>query len=80
MRDLEVLSEPCFCHLRNQWRYRVGLGALSKNLGNLHATWRIQICYCIGSLQTLKISLGIVALFEEIYNCEPILNVVSNIG
>jgi len=34
----------------------------------------------IGSLPTLQISLGIVALFEKIYYGEPILTVVSNIG
>jgi hypothetical protein len=34
----------------------------------------------IGSLPTLQISLAIIALFEKIYNGEPILTVVSNIG
>jgi hypothetical protein len=34
----------------------------------------------IGSLTTLHISGGNVALFEKIYNAEPILTVVSNIG
>ncbi len=34
----------------------------------------------IGSLPTLQISLGIVALFEKIYDGEPILTVVSTIG
>jgi hypothetical protein len=34
----------------------------------------------IGSLPTLQIALGIVALFEKIYNGEPILTVVSDIG
>jgi hypothetical protein len=34
----------------------------------------------IGSLPTLQISLGIVALFEKIYDGEPILTVFSNIG
>ena len=34
----------------------------------------------VGSLPTLQISLGIVALFEKIYDGEPILTVVSNIG
>jgi hypothetical protein len=34
----------------------------------------------IGSLPTLQISLGIVALFEKIYGGEPILTVFSNIG
>jgi hypothetical protein len=34
----------------------------------------------IGSLPTLQISLGIVALFEKIYDSEPIFTVVSNIG
>jgi hypothetical protein len=34
----------------------------------------------IGSLPTLQISLGIVALFEKNYDGEPILTVVSNIG
>jgi hypothetical protein len=34
----------------------------------------------IGSLPTLQISLGIVALFEKIYDGELIPNVVSNIG
>ena len=33
----------------------------------------------IGSLPTLQISLGIVALFEKIYDGEPILTVVLNI-
>jgi hypothetical protein len=32
----------------------------------------------IGYLPTLQISLGIVALFEKIYDSEPILTVVSN--
>jgi hypothetical protein len=34
----------------------------------------------IGSLPTLQISLGISALFENIYDGEPILAVISNIG
>jgi hypothetical protein len=34
----------------------------------------------IGSLPMLQISLGIVALFENIYDGEPILTVFSNIG
>jgi hypothetical protein len=34
----------------------------------------------IDSLPTLKISLGIVALFEQIYDGESILTVVSNVG
>jgi hypothetical protein len=34
----------------------------------------------IGTLSTLQISLGIVALFEKIYDGEPILTVVSNFG
>jgi hypothetical protein len=34
----------------------------------------------IGSLPTLHISLGIVALFEKIYDGEPILTDFSNIG
>ncbi len=34
----------------------------------------------IGSLPTLQISLGIVALFEKIYDGEPILTVFSHIG
>jgi hypothetical protein len=34
----------------------------------------------IGSLPKLQISLGIVALFEKIYDEEPILTVFSNIG
>jgi hypothetical protein len=33
----------------------------------------------IGSLPTLQISLGIVALFEKIYDGEPILTVFSDI-
>jgi hypothetical protein len=33
----------------------------------------------IGSLQTLQISLGLVALFEKIYYEVPILTVFSNI-
>jgi hypothetical protein len=34
----------------------------------------------IGSLQTLQILLGIVALFEKIYDGEPIITNFSNIG
>ncbi len=34
----------------------------------------------ISSLQTFQISLGIVALFKKIYDGEPNLTVVSNIG
>ncbi len=33
----------------------------------------------IGSLPTLQISQGIFALFEKIYDSEPILAVISNI-
>jgi hypothetical protein len=32
------------------------------------------------SLPTLQIPLGIIALFEKIYDREPILTVISNIG
>jgi hypothetical protein len=53
VRGLELLSEPCFCHLKS--------------------------IIAIGSLPTLQISLGIVALFEKIYDDEQILAVVSNI-
>jgi hypothetical protein len=31
-------------------------------------------------LPTLQISLGIIALFEKIYDGEPIVTVISNIG
>ena len=34
----------------------------------------------IDSLPTLQISVGIFALFEKIYDGEPIVTVVSNIG
>jgi hypothetical protein len=34
----------------------------------------------IDSLPTLQISVGIIALFEKIYDGEPILTVFSNIG
>jgi hypothetical protein len=34
----------------------------------------------IGSLPTLQISPGVFALFEKVYDSEPILSVVSNIG
>ena len=34
----------------------------------------------INSLQTIQIPQGIVALFEKIYDAEPILTVFSNIG
>jgi hypothetical protein len=34
----------------------------------------------IDSLPTLQISLGIMALFEKIYDREAILTVISNIG
>ncbi len=34
----------------------------------------------IGSLPTFQRSLGIFALFEKIYDGEPILAVISNIG
>ena len=34
----------------------------------------------IGSLPTLQISLGIVALFEKIYDGKLIVTVISNIG
>ncbi len=34
----------------------------------------------IDSLLTLQISLGIIALFEKIYDGQPILTVISNIG
>jgi hypothetical protein len=34
----------------------------------------------IGFLPTLQISVGIVAIFEKIYDREPIFTVVSNIG
>jgi hypothetical protein len=40
----------------------------------------VSLNIAICSLPTLQISLVIVPLFEKIYNGEPILSVVSNIG
>jgi hypothetical protein len=34
----------------------------------------------IDTLPTLQISVGVIALFEKIYDGEPILTAVSNIG
>jgi hypothetical protein len=36
--------------------------------------------FAIDSLPTLQISLGSIALFEKIYDGEPIPTVISNIG
>jgi hypothetical protein len=40
----------------------------------------VNLNIAIDSLPTLQISLGIVALFEKIYDGEPILTVISNIA
>jgi hypothetical protein len=50
-----------------------------KKFGKL-ACHKVNSNIAIGSFPTLQISLGIVALFEKIYNGEPILTVISNIG
>jgi hypothetical protein len=49
-----------------------------KKSGKL-ASHMVNSNIAIGSLPTLQISLGIVALFEKIYDDEQILAVVSNI-
>jgi len=41
---------------------------------------RDEFNIAIGSLPTLQLSLGIFALFEQVYDSESILTVVSNIG
>jgi hypothetical protein len=47
---------------------------MKKNPGNLQATCSIQ------TMPTVQISLGIVVLFEKIYDGEPILTIFSVIG
>jgi hypothetical protein len=49
-----------------------------KNPWNLHARGEFNIA--IGSLPTLQISLGIVALSEKIYDGKPILTVFQKSG
>jgi hypothetical protein len=44
------------------------------------ACHEVNLNIAIGSLPKLQISLGIVALFEKIYDGVPILTVFSNIG
>jgi hypothetical protein len=77
VRGLKLLREPCFCHLKaiivSQCR------RLMKKSGKL-ACHVVNSNIAIGSLPTLQISLGMVALFEKIYYKVPILNVFSNIG
>jgi hypothetical protein len=50
-----------------------------KKSGKL-ASHKVNSNIAIGALPTLKISLGIVALFEKIHYEVPILIVFSNIG
>ncbi len=67
-RGLELISKPCL---------------LSFEINNCFQTSLCSVVnsnIAIGSLPTLQISLGIVALYEKIYYSEPILTVVSNIG
>jgi hypothetical protein len=52
----------------------------SKNPRTLHATCMVNSNNANDSSPTLQISLGIIALFEKIYDGEPILTVNSNIG
>jgi hypothetical protein len=40
----------------------------------------VNLINAIGSLPTLQLSLGTFALFEKIYDGDPILAVISNIG
>jgi hypothetical protein len=44
-----------------------------------HAGHVMNSNIAIGSLPNLQISLGFFALFEKIYDSEPILDVISNI-
>jgi hypothetical protein len=45
-----------------------------------HARHVVNSNIAIDSLPTLQISLGSIALFEKMYDREPILTVISNIG
>ena len=45
-----------------------------------HACHAANSNNALDSLPTLQISLGIIALFERIYDGEPIVTVISNIG
>jgi hypothetical protein len=52
---------------------------MMKKSGKL-ASHVLSLKIAIDSLPTLQISLGIIALFEKIYDGQPILTVISNIG
>ncbi len=76
MRGIKLLS---FCHLKLP-----NNGIASEDDEKIWETCKprgkFKHRYAIGSLPTLQISLGIIALFEKIYDGQPILIIISNIG
>ncbi len=44
------------------------------------ASYMVHSNIAIGSVPTLQISLGVIGLFEKIYDGKPILCVISNIS
>ncbi len=71
MRSLKLLS---FCHLKFP-----NNGIASEETCKSRGKFKHR--YAIGSFPTLQISLGIIALFEKIYDGgQPILTIISNIG
>jgi hypothetical protein len=79
---LELLSEPCFCHLKSIIVLIPNNGIASELNEKIRETCIhvVNLNITIDSLPRLQISLGIVALFEKISNGDPIITVVSNIG
>ncbi len=76
VRGLEVLSEPCFVIWKQELFPNSGIARHS-----FMKKSRKLACHIVSSnIEIVSFPLGIVALFEKIYNREPILTVVSNIG
>ncbi len=73
MRGIKLHSETCLCHLKQYW---------FSNNAEAYEKSRTLVCHMVvdsnianDSLPTLQISVGIIALFEKIYNGETILTI-----
>jgi hypothetical protein len=80
VRRLKLLSEPCVCLLKKiivlQYRFTSELYVKIGETCMPRGEFKHRYC----SLPKLQIRLGIVALFEKIYDSDPILTVFSNIA
>ncbi len=74
MRSLKPLSEPCFLFPNN------GIASEAYEKSGKLVCHVVNSNIAVDTFPTLQISVGVIALFENIYDGDPIFTVISNNG